>query len=255
MSKKRTDLCYFGAGPAPMPTPVLEAGAQAFVNYEGSGLSLAEISHRSPTATKILADTKEALVSLLDIPNNYEVLFMHGGGSGQFAAVVYNMVPVWIEQRRRAAEKELGQDQEAILQRVRKELREKLRLDYLVTGSWSLKASQEAANLLGPLGQDFVNIATDSRQGNGGKFGTIPPENSWNLSCNKCGSAFVFYCDNVSKFLSLFFPFGKILLNCYPKKERSRRLCRRQLTAWNSLISPRFSSLVMVSMGGLQFPT
>lgn len=60
-----------------------------------------------------------------------------------------NLVAVWVEKRRRIAEKELGNDSEAILQRVRKELREDLRLDYLVPGS-SLKASQEAANLLEP---------------------------------------------------------------------------------------------------------
>lgn len=172
-----------------MPTSVLESGARAFVNFEDSGLSLAEISHRSPTATKILADTKEALISLLDIPDNYEVLFMHGGGSGEFSAVVFNLVAVWVEKRRRAAEKELGSDQEAILRRVRKGIHKDLRLDYLVTGSWSLKASQEAANLLEPLGHSFVNVATDARQD--GKFGTIPPEHDWRLSPT---SAFVYYC-------------------------------------------------------------
>ena len=102
-----------------------------------------------------------------------------------------NLVAVWVEKRRRIAEKELGNDSEAILQRVRKELREDLRLDYLVTGSWSLKASQEAANLLEPLGKECVNVAVDARQD--GKFGAIPPESSWRLSPK---SAFVYYCDN-----------------------------------------------------------
>lgn len=191
----RAEVSYFGAGPAPLPTKVLEAGAQAFVNYEDSGLGLAEISHRSPTATKILDDTKEALISLLNIPDNYEILFMHGGGSGEFSAVVLNLTAVWVEKRRRAAAKELGDNQNAILQRVRTELREELRLDYLVTGSWSLKASQEAANLLEPLGKGFVNVATNSRQE--GKYGAIPPEDSWKLSpTHKCGSAFVYFCDN-----------------------------------------------------------
>ena len=187
----REEVSYFGAGPAPLPTPILQSGARAFVNFENTGLSLAEISHRSSTATKILADTKQSLISLLDIPDNYEVIFMHGGGSGEFSAVVLNLVPVWIEKRRRTAEKELGHDEDAILQRVRKELREELKLDYLVTGSWSLKASQEAANLLEPLGKNFVNVATDGRRD--GKFGSIPPENTWKLSPH---SAFVYYCDN-----------------------------------------------------------
>lgn len=192
----RAEVSYFGAGPAPLPTSVLEAGARAFVNFEDSGLGLAEISHRSPAATKILADTKEALISLLDIPDNYEVLFMHGGGSGEFSAVVFNLVAVWVERRRSAAEKEVGNHPDEVLQRVQKELREELRLDYLVTGSWSLKASQEAANLLEPLGGGFVNVATDSRQANGGKFGTISSEQDWKLTPSEKGAAFVYYCDN-----------------------------------------------------------
>ena len=101
---------------------------------------------------------------------------------------------MWIEKRRRAAEKELGKDQEAIKQRVRKELQEKLRLDYLVTGSWSLKASQEAASILGPLGSGFVNVVDARRNG---KFGSIPPESEWKLSANhQDESAFVYFCDN-----------------------------------------------------------
>ena len=72
-------------GPAPLPTSILEKGAQAFLNFENSGLSLAEISHRSKTAESILSDARNGLIELLDIPNDYEVLFMHGGGSGQFS--------------------------------------------------------------------------------------------------------------------------------------------------------------------------
>ena len=196
----REEVAYFGAGPAPLPTPVLAAGAEAFLNFESSGLSLAEISHRSSTATKILADTIAALTSLLDIPDNYAVLFMHGGGSGEFSAVVFNMVAVWVEKRRRRAESELRGDEEKILERIRREVKEDLRLDYLVTGSWSLKASQEAAQLLEPLGNRFVNVALDSRQSNGGQFGTIPEEETWKLtpSTHAPGkrSAFVYYCDN-----------------------------------------------------------
>lgn len=197
----REEVSYFGAGPAPLPTPVLTAGAAAFLNYQNTGLSLAEISHRSSTATKILNDTKAALTELLNIPENYEILFMHGGGSGEFSAVVFNMVAIWVEKRRRAAEKECGGDAEKVLERVRREVREEMKLDYLVTGSWSLKASQEAALLLEPLGPDLVNVALDARKSNAGKFGTIPPESTWTLTpAPKAGggpsSAFVYYCDN-----------------------------------------------------------
>lgn len=194
----REEVAYFGAGPAPLPTAVLERGSRAFLNFEETGLSLAEISHRSPTANKILADTKQALKSLLDIQDNYEILFMHGGGSGEFSAVVFNLVAVWVEQRRRSAVKELGDDADAVLERVRNDVKKDLKLDYIVTGSWSLKASQEAALLLEPLGKDFVNVAVDARTSNGGKFGTIPEKASCNLTDADGGknSAFVYYCDN-----------------------------------------------------------
>jgi phosphoserine aminotransferase len=197
---ERSEVAYFGAGPARLPNPVMQAASEAIFNFESTGLSLAEISHRSPTANKIIADAKAALISLLDIPADYEILFMHGGGSGQFSAVVYNMVAMWVEKRRRRAEKDLAGDEEKVLERVRKEVREELRLDYLITGSWSLRASQEASRLLEPLGRDFVNVTADSRKANGGKFGTIPDEETWNLTPTRAqggpGSAFVYYCDN-----------------------------------------------------------
>ena len=197
---ERVDVAYFGPGPARLPNAVIEDAGQAFINFESTGLSLAEISHRSSMANQIIADTKAALISVLEIPADYEVLFMHGGGSGEFSAVVFNMVAIWVEQRRRRAEKELGGDADQILARVRKEVREELRLDYLVTGSWSLKASQEAARLLEPLGENLVNVALDSRKANGGKFGTIPDEDTWSLTPTEAqggtGSAFVYYCDN-----------------------------------------------------------
>lgn len=197
---ERAEVAYFGAGPARLPNAIIEDAGQAFVNFESTGLSLAEISHRSSTANQIIADTKAALISVLDIPADYEVLFMHGGGSGQFSAVVFNMVAIWVEKRRRRAEVDLGGDVEKILERVRREVREELRLDYLITGSWSLKASQEAARLLEPLGQNFVNVALDSRKANAGKFGMIPDEDTWSLTPTVAqggsGSAFVYYCDN-----------------------------------------------------------
>lgn len=202
----RDEVAYFGAGPAPLPTPVLEAGAKALVNYNDTGLGLAEISHRSPTANQVLAETKASLTALLDIPDSYEILFMQAGATGGFSAVVQNLVGVWIERRRRRAEEEIskanpGQDkdqvEQLVIERLRKEKNEELKLDYLVTGSWSSKASQEAQRLLGP---QHVNVALDARKSNDGKFGKIPPENTWSLTPTKKeggkGSAFVYYCDN-----------------------------------------------------------
>ena len=202
----REEIAYFGAGPAPLPTAVVEAGARAFVNYNDIGLGLGEISHRSPTANKILEKTKADLSTVLDIPEDYEILFLQAGGSGEFSAVVQNLVSVWIERRRRRAEADIlktspsiekEQLDELVLWRLQKEVDQELKLDYLVTGSWSLKASQEAARL---VGGKHVNISLDARKSNDGKFGKIPPEDSWSLTPTKRdggkGSAFVYFCDN-----------------------------------------------------------
>lgn len=188
----RSEVAYFGAGPAPLPTPIIEASAKAFVNFEDTGLSIAEISHRSPTANKVLADAKEALISLYDVPTEeYEIFFMQAGGTGEFSAALQNLVGAWIEKRRRRAVAELGEGKDAeVLERVKKEIESDLKADYLVTGSWSLKASQEAARL---MGSKYVNVAVDSRKSNNGKFGVIPPEKEWKLSPN---SALTYFCDN-----------------------------------------------------------
>ena len=82
---------------------------------------------------------------------------------------------------------------------MRKEIRTQLRLDYILTGSWSLKASQEAAELMEPLRKDIVNIVVDARKkSEKGKFNNIPEE-EWILTPNHAHgseSAFVYYCDN-----------------------------------------------------------
>ena len=194
----RSEVAYFGAGPAPLPTPVLETSAKALLNFNDTGLSLAEISHRSPTANKIIDDSKAALTHLLEIPDDYEILFLQGGGSGEFSASVQNVVGYWVERRRRKAVAELGgegkADEKEVVERVRKDIENDLSVDYLVTGSWSLKASQEAARL---IGKKFVNVAIDCRKfSKDGKFTTIPEEKKWSLSRNGKGGAMVYYCDN-----------------------------------------------------------
>ncbi|KAH7412533.1 pyridoxal phosphate-dependent transferase [Cadophora sp. MPI-SDFR-AT-0126] len=192
----RAEITYFGAGPAFLPTNVLEKAAESLVNYNGTGLGLAEHSHRSEIATKILNEAKADLATFLDIPDDYEVLFMQGGGSGEFSATVYNLVGVWVERRKQKILKELGikdgKDiaEDVIVKELEKAVQEELKIDYLVTGSWSLKASQEAARLVGP---EYVNVVADARKVNDGKFGKIPEESSWKLSKNP---AMVYYCDN-----------------------------------------------------------
>ncbi|KAF2663096.1 PLP-dependent transferase [Microthyrium microscopicum] len=206
----RDQIHYFGAGPAPLPTPVLEKAAGALLNYQDTGIGICEISHRSAQANQVLADAKSALTQLLDVPDTYDILFLQGGGTGEFSAVVYNLVSIWVEKRRRRAledltialadGKEPGSKEDLnakVLQRLKAEVDKELKLDYLVTGSWSQKASQEAARL---VGADKVNVAVDAKARNGGKFGIIPPESEWSLTPRKReggpGSALIYFCDN-----------------------------------------------------------
>jgi phosphoserine aminotransferase len=192
---ERADITYFGAGPALLPTDVLETAAASLVNFNGTGLGLAEHSHRSQLASNIVNEAKKDLATYLDIPDDYDILFMQGGGSGEFSATVYNLVAVWVERRKQRVLKDLGVDDnkqlpENVIKELQKAVDEELKIDYLVTGSWSLKASQEAARLIGP---EHVNVAADAREVNGGKFGKIPEESTWKLSKNP---AMVYYCDN-----------------------------------------------------------
>jgi phosphoserine aminotransferase len=191
----RSDINYFGAGPAPLPTAVLEKASQVLLNYKDKGIGICEISHRSADANEVLADAKQALTTLLDIPDDYEILFLQSGGSGEFSATVYNLVSIWVEKKRAEIAAEVGDDKAEILKRLRKVVDEELKLDYLVTGSWSLKASQEATRL---VGASHVNVAVDARKSNDGKFGAIPSEAEWNLTPRTSGGgpAFVYYCDN-----------------------------------------------------------
>lgn len=82
----RSDINYFGAGPALLPTDVLEDAAKALLNYSDTGLGIAEHSHRSEIATTVINEAKADLAFYLDIPDNYEILFMQGGGSAEFSA-------------------------------------------------------------------------------------------------------------------------------------------------------------------------
>ena len=197
----RDEIAYFGAGPAPMPTPVLQQGAQYLLNYNNIGIGLAEISHRSADATAILAHTKKCLRKLLDIPESdgpdgYEILFLQGGGSGEFSAAVYHMVSIWVAKQWKHLKdyKYLGVEEETAIDGLRDVVREKMRLDYFVTGSWSLKASQEAARL---VGEENVNIVTDARKyREGNKFGVIPASESWTPTEEEADCVMSYYCDN-----------------------------------------------------------
>ena len=102
----------FNAGPSMLPREVVEATASAVLDYEGMGLSLMELSHRSAEFKPILDEARALLKELLDVPAGYDVLFLGGGASMHFCMVPYNFL------NRKAA--------------------------YLNTGTWASKAMKEA---------------------------------------------------------------------------------------------------------------
>ena len=105
----------FSAGPAVLPEEVLQAAAEEMLDYKGSGMSVMEMSHRSKVYDGIIKAAEADLRELMDIPDNYKVLFLQGGASQQFA-----MIPMNLMKHKKAA--------------------------YIVTGQWAKKAFQEAQN-------------------------------------------------------------------------------------------------------------
>ncbi len=103
----------FSAGPAVLPEEVLQEAAAEMLDYQGSGMSVMEMSHRSKVYDKIIKDAEADLRELMNIPDNYKVLFLQGGASQQFA-----MIPMNLMKNKKA--------------------------DYIVTGQWAKKAAKEA---------------------------------------------------------------------------------------------------------------
>ena len=82
----------FSAGPSMLPLEVLERAGSEIANYQGSGMSVMEMSHRSKVFQKIFDDTKANFIRLFRVPDNYKVLFLQGGASGQFSMVPLNLM-------------------------------------------------------------------------------------------------------------------------------------------------------------------
>ena len=82
----------FSAGPAMMPEPVLEEIRDEMMNYQGSGMCVMEMSHRSKVFAKIAEEAEQDLRDLMGIPDNYKVLFLQGGATLQFAAIPWNLM-------------------------------------------------------------------------------------------------------------------------------------------------------------------
>lgn len=82
----------FSAGPAVLPEEVLREAADEMLNYDGTGMSVMEMSHRSKAFEQIIQDAEKDLRDLMNIPDNYKVLFLQGGGSQQFAMIPMNLM-------------------------------------------------------------------------------------------------------------------------------------------------------------------
>ncbi len=132
----------FSAGPAVLPEEVLRQAAEEMLDWHGCGMSVMEMSHRGKEFIGIAAQAEADLRELLGIPDNYHVLFLQGGATGQFAAVPMNLLR--------------GRDS----------------ADYINTGSWSKKAIAEAKKYC------KVNVAASSEDTS---FTTIPPRDTWKL--------------------------------------------------------------------------
>lgn len=114
MSNNSQNTYNFNAGPAMLPREVMEIAQKEFLNFKGSGMSLMEMSHRSPEFDSVLESAIQDLRDLLGVPENYSIVFFPGGATLQFSAVAMNL------------------------------LDEKDSADYSLTGVWSIKAYQEA---------------------------------------------------------------------------------------------------------------
>ena len=110
-----TDRPYnFSSGPAVLPEPVLHKAQGAIWDLDGSGIGVLEHSHRGPEFTRVIERAESRLRALAGIPDDYAVLFLHGGASSQFFMVPMNL------------------------------LAEGATADYLVCGTWGQKAAAEA---------------------------------------------------------------------------------------------------------------
>lgn len=150
------EVFNFCAGPAMLPKAVMAKAKNEFINWNNTGCSVMELSHRSEIYMAMAAQAELDLRALMNIPDNYKVLFCHGGGRGQFSAVPLNLLP------------------------------EGKSADYIVNGSWSKAAAVEAENF-GKI--NVLNIRQTNEQGET----SIIPAHQWPLNKE---AAYVHYCPN-----------------------------------------------------------
>jgi phosphoserine aminotransferase len=135
----------FNPGPAALPLPVLEEIQAELLDFNGTGMSLMELSHRSPEYSAVHQETKALFKELLGLGKEWHIIFQSGGSSTQFYSLPYNMLSAGGK------------------------------ADYIVTGSWSKKAVKEAKR----FGQ--IHLAHDAADADG-KFFYVPSQNELDLS-------------------------------------------------------------------------
>ncbi len=129
----------FSAGPAVLPEPVLRQAQAELPDWHGTGMSVMEMSHRGSDFVQIAEHAEARLRDLMAVPDDYRVLFLQGGATGQFAAV-----PMNLSAQSAAA-------------------------DYVITGMWGKRAHSEASKYL-----DKINVAASTSP-----HTYVPPQQDW----------------------------------------------------------------------------
>jgi len=145
MATTTSRIFNFSAGPAVLPLPVLEQAQRDLVSLPGVGMSVLEISHRSPTFDEIIQGCEADIRALAGIPDSYRVLFLQGGASMQFSMVPMNLLPAGGS------------------------------ADYINTGAWSQKAIKEAKRV------GTVKVAASTE---GENFARVPKQSELTLDPN-----------------------------------------------------------------------
>lgn len=155
----------FSAGPSKLPTPVLQQAAAEMLDWHGSGMSVMEMSHRGPEFTQICDEAEEDLRHLLNISDDYAVMFMQGGATAENAIVPMNLL----------------------------QTRPAHSADYVVTGIWSNKSHKEAARY-GQVNLAASNQTAQEIDGQSYQAGCwLPPVETWQINPD---SSYLHICTN-----------------------------------------------------------
>lgn len=169
---ERDEIINVTAGPSQLPLSILEEAAKGLINYNNTGIGITEISHRSSEFIRLNEDLESTVRRTLAVPDTHVILFAQGGATTQFSAIPLNLLAWKVLKTKKGPES--------------------WTMDYIITGSWSAKAAEEAERLAHGA---TVNIAADARHHSAGTYDNIPAPSGWRLSpSGKC--LYVYYCEN-----------------------------------------------------------